>query len=50
MTIRQYPPAEDKFDLKACFLRQCEWAETLMVERIIPDFVKPLASAIAQRR
>jgi hypothetical protein len=50
MTIRQYPPAEDKFDLKACFLRQCEWAETLMAERIIPDFVKPLASAIAQRR
>ncbi len=50
LTVRQYPPIEDKFDLKASFTRQCALAEGLMIERIIPDFVKPLASAIAQRR
>jgi len=49
-TIRRYPRQDEKFDAIASFGEQCAVAEGLMAEKIIPDFVKPLTSAIAQRR
>ncbi|MFH1613631.1 MAG: hypothetical protein ABIG61_00905 [Planctomycetota bacterium] len=49
-TIRQYPAPGQKFDVLASFQNQCRIAEELMAEKIFPAFVKPLASAIAQRR
>jgi hypothetical protein len=49
-TIRQYPRPDEKFDAIKSFEKQCALAEELMVARIMPHFVHPLANAIAQRR
>jgi hypothetical protein len=49
-TIRQYPRPDEKFDSLKSFERQCALAEELMVAKIMPQFVQPLANAIAQRR
>jgi hypothetical protein len=49
-TVRQYPLAERKFDAVAVFRQQCVLAEELMVERVLPNFVRPLVNVIAQRR
>jgi len=49
-TIRRYPIRRSKFDAKTLFQQQCRIAEDLMADKIIPNFVQPLTSAIAQRR
>lgn len=49
-TIRRYPRPDEKFDALKSFERQCVLAEQLMVEKILTNFVRPLANAIAQRR
>lgn len=49
-TIRQYPSSAEKFDPPASFEKQCRLAEELMAEKIIPNFVHPLNSVIAQKR
>ena len=49
-TIRQYPSNTEKFDALASFEHQCRLAEELMAEKIIPNFVQPLTSVIAQKR
>ncbi len=48
--VRRYTPTTGKFDPIASFVEQCRIAEELMVEKIIPNFVKPLTSVISQRR
>ena len=49
-TIRRYPKPNKKFKATESFDAQCEIAGRLMDEKIIPNFVGPLTSAIAQRR
>ncbi len=49
-TVRQYPSSTEKFDALASFQHQCRLAEELMAEKIIPNFVQPLTSVIAQKR
>jgi hypothetical protein len=49
-TIRQYPSSTVKFDPPTSFEKQCRLAEELMAEKIIPNFVHPLNSVIAQKR
>lgn len=49
-TIRRYPRPNEKFDAVLSLKEQYAIAETLMVEKIVPSFVKPLTDAIAQRR
>jgi hypothetical protein len=49
-TIRQYPSSTEKFDALASFEYQCRLAEKLMTEKIVPNFVQPLTSVIAQKR
>ncbi len=49
-TIRRYPSPDEKFDSMKSFGLQCAIAENMMVDKIIPGFVSPLVSAIAQRR
>jgi hypothetical protein len=49
-TIRCYPSGRAKFDALRSFENQCRIGEELMAERIIPNFVKPLANVIAQKR
>ena len=49
-TVRQYPAPHEKFDALRSFDRQCELAEELMAGKILPNIVRPLISAIAQRR
>ena len=49
-TIRQYPPPSVRFDAVGSFENQCRLAETLMEEKIVSHFVRPLVSVIAQRR
>ena len=48
--VRRYPKPDEKFDAIESFNQQCMIAQRLMDERIIPNFVGPLANAIAQRR
>lgn len=50
LTIRQYPPAAGVFDPLESFENQCRLAREFMDEKIIPNFVKPLAETIAQKR
>jgi len=50
LTVRQYPTPGKKFSLCDSFDEQCRLATTLMDEKIIPNFVMPLANVIAQRR
>lgn len=49
-TIRRYPKPGPDFDTPAAYKEQCRIAEELMFEKILPNFVQPLNSAIAQRR
>ena len=49
-TIRRYPRPNEKFNAAGSFKQQCEIAHELMAEKVIPNFVGPLTSAIAQRR
>ena len=49
-TIRQFPDPNGRFDAARSFQNQCQIAEELMVDKIIPGFAKPLTDAIAQRR
>ncbi|MGD8787684.1 MAG: hypothetical protein PVJ60_09690 [Phycisphaerales bacterium] len=49
-TVRQYPPINMKFDPLESFERQCQLAEELMTEKIVPNFVQPLTEVIAQKR
>jgi hypothetical protein len=49
-TIRQYPSSTEKFDSITSFENQCRLAEKLMAEKIVPNFVQPLTSVIAQKR
>ena len=50
LTIRRYPKPYEKFDAQKSFKEQCAIAQELMAEKIIPDFVRPLTSVIAQKR
>ena len=50
LTVRQYPPTNERFDAVASFEQQCELAESMMAEKIVPYFVQPLTEVIAQRR
>jgi hypothetical protein len=49
-TVRQYPILSEKFDSLKSFDIQCRLAEELMVAKVIPNFVKPLADIISQKR
>lgn len=49
-TVRRYPQPGPDFDTRAAYAEQCRMAEDLMFEKILPCFVQPLNSAIAQRR
>ena len=49
-TIRQYPQSSGKFDAMNSFENQCQLAEELMAEKIVPYFVKPLTNVITQKR
>lgn len=50
LTIRQYPPAAGIFNPLESFDNQCRLAREFMDEKIIPNFVQPLAETIAQKR
>lgn len=49
-TIRQYPSTMQKFDALKSFKRQCQLAQDIMDDKIIPNFVRPLNDVIAQKR
>jgi len=49
-TVRQYPASTQKFDALKSFEYQCQMAEELMTEKVLPNFVKPLTSVISQKR
>jgi hypothetical protein len=49
-TIRRYPKQQEEFNATESFDKQCVLIQRLMDEKIIPNFVGPLTSAIAQRR
>jgi len=49
-TIRQFPSSSERFDALKSFENQCQLAERLMAEKIVPNFVKPLTNVIAQKR
>ena len=49
-TIRRYPTPTNAADIIAAYREQCRLAEQLMFDRVLPHFVQPLLSAIAQRR
>lgn len=48
--VRRYPQSAPDFDMIAAYQQQCQMAENMIFETIIPNFVQPLNSAIAQRR
>jgi hypothetical protein len=50
LTVRQYPTPAVKFDALESFERQCRLVETLMQQKVVPYFVRPLISAIGHRR
>ena len=50
MTIRQHPQAGEKFNALKSFENQCRLAEEIMSEKIVPNLVRPLTEAIAQKR
>lgn len=49
-TIRRYSGGAEKFDAVRSFEKQRQIAEELMTEKIVPNFVQPLTSLIAQKR
>jgi hypothetical protein len=50
LTVRQYPHPGRDFELKDVFDRLCQVSVDFMDEKIVPNFVMPLTSAIAHRR
>jgi hypothetical protein len=50
LTIRQYPKTSEKFDPLKSFENQCQLAQELMAEKVVPNFVQPLTETIAQKR
>jgi len=50
LTVRQYPQAGKEFDMLASLESQQKMLIELMDEKIIPNFIMPLTTAIAQRR
>ncbi len=50
LSVRQYPDPAERFDTNKSYARQREMCNELMSERIVPNFVKPIMDAIAQRR
>jgi hypothetical protein len=48
--VRRYPKPEPGFDMRQAYEEQCRIAEDMMFDKIIPHFVQPMNSAIAQRR
>jgi hypothetical protein len=50
LTVRQYPSTTEKFDPSESFEDQCQLAQELMVEKVIPNFAQPLTETIAQKR
>jgi len=50
VTVRQFPPTDGKFDAVKSFAKQCQIAEELVAEKIVPKFVQPLINVIAQKR
>jgi hypothetical protein len=48
--VRRYPVPGPDFNMIAAYQQQCQIAENMIYETIIPNFVQPLNSAIAQRR
>jgi hypothetical protein len=50
LTIRQYPRTSEKFDALKSFENQCQLAQELMAEKVVPSFVQPLTETIAQKR
>jgi hypothetical protein len=49
-TIRRHPSPTDPTNIIEAYRQQCKLAEQLIFDRVIPYFVQPLLSAIAQRR
>jgi hypothetical protein len=49
-TVRQYRPTNEKFDVLKSFEYQCQLAQQLMADKIVPSFVQPLIETIAQKR
>jgi hypothetical protein len=49
-TVRQYRPTNEKFDAMKSFEYQCQLAQQLMAEKIVPHIVVPLVETIRQRR
>lgn len=49
-TIRRHPSPTDTINIIEAYRQQCKLAEQLMFDRVLPHFVQPLVSAIAQRR
>jgi len=49
-TIRRYPNPAMSAELIESYRQQCKLGEQLMFDRVLPYFVQPLVSAIAQRR
>ncbi len=49
-TIRRHPAPMTAAELIESYRKQCAMAEQLMFDRVLPYFVQPLVSAIAQRR
>jgi len=50
LTIRQYPKTDETFDPLESFDNQCQLAQEIMAEKVVPYFVQPLVETIAQRR
>jgi hypothetical protein len=50
LTVRQYPQSDRDFNLKDVFDGLCRQTIDFMDEKVVPNFVMPLNSAIAHRR
>ena len=50
LTIRQYPRTTETFDPLKSLEYQFRLAQELMTEKVVPNFVQPLAETIAQKR
>ena len=48
--VRRYPKSDPGLDMLGAYQEQCRIAENMIFDKIIPHFVQPLSSAIAQRR
>lgn len=49
-TIRRHPSPMTATELIESYRKQCAMAEQMMFDRVLPYFVQPIVSAIAQRR